>query len=81
LVAFCFARAGYFEKVVTDAAGDHPIVFELSRSQQGFQYCLLFAHDSLLSKMGTICTVPSAHADKTSHFNFAVYPPRFAPHG
>jgi hypothetical protein len=47
LVTVGFARVGHFENVVADANGDRLIAFEFRGSQQGFQYGLLLAHDSL----------------------------------
>jgi hypothetical protein len=43
---------GDFEKIVADADGDSSITVQFRRSQQGFQYGLLLAHNSLLSKKG-----------------------------
>jgi hypothetical protein len=77
LVAVCFVRAGHFEELVADAYDDHSIAVQFRRSQQGFQYGLLLAHNSLLSEKGTIYSVPPAHADKISRFNFVTYLARF----
>jgi hypothetical protein len=72
---------GQFEEFLLDADGDHSIAVQFRRSQQGFQYGLLLAHHFLLSKKGTICSVPPARADKTSRFQFASYRARFPPRG
>jgi hypothetical protein len=72
---------GHFEEVVADAVGDPSIAVKFRRSQQGFQYGLLLAHDFLLSKKGDHLSCSAGTRRQNLALQIRRFPARFPPRG